>query len=82
MMRLGPALQEDLPQWMDDAAWRIPVPTTILHGRHDAAVPMLESEAYAARNPSATLHILDDDHGLLAPPSLALLADVLEEAFR
>lgn len=82
MMRLGPELREDLPRWMDDAAWRIPAPTTILHGRRDEAVPVSESEAYAARNPSATLHILEDDHGLLAPASLALLANVLEEACR
>lgn len=81
MARLGPALREDLPRWMDDAAWRIQALTTILHGRRDEAVPLSESEAFAARNPSATLHILEDDHGLLAPASLALLARVLEEAF-
>jgi pimeloyl-ACP methyl ester carboxylesterase len=81
LKRLGPALRDDLPRWVDDTAWRIQVPTTILHGRHDEAVPLSESEAFAARNPSATLHILEDDHGLLAPSSLALLADVLEKAF-
>lgn len=81
MLRLGPALRDDLPDWVDDAAWRVAAPTTILHGRHDEAVPLSGSEAFVARNPSATLHILEDDHGLLAPASLALLARVLEEAF-
>ncbi|HXC17663.1 MAG TPA: YqiA/YcfP family alpha/beta fold hydrolase [Holophagaceae bacterium] len=81
MLRLGSALREDLPDWRGDAAWRIAVPTILLHGRRDESVPLSESEAFAARNPSAILHILDDDHGLLAPASLALLTRVLEEAF-
>ena len=80
--RLGPALRDDLSNWIGDEAWRITRPTTILHGRHDDAVPVEASEAYAARNPSAKLHILDDDHGLLKPASLALLEATLEEAFR
>ena len=80
--RLGPALREDLPAWTGDEAWRLALPTTILHGRQDASVPLAASEAYAARNPSARLHILEDDHGLLKPGSLALLASTLEEAFR
>lgn len=82
LKRLGPALRDDLPAWTGDEAWRIATPTTILHGRHDEAVPVTESEAYAARNPSAALHILEDDHGLLKPASLALLEATLEEAFR
>ena len=81
LKRLGPALRDDLPDWLGDGTWRIGLPATILHGRRDDAVPVAESEAFAARNPSATLHILDDDHGLLAPASLTLLARVLEEAF-
>jgi pimeloyl-ACP methyl ester carboxylesterase len=80
-LRLGPALQRDLPHWTDDAEWRLPLPTTILHGRHDEAVPVGESEAYAARNPGALLHILEDDHGLLRPESLALLERSLAAAF-
>ncbi|WP_257306777.1 YqiA/YcfP family alpha/beta fold hydrolase [Geothrix campi] len=79
-MRLGPDLLRDLPNWRGDDAWRIPVPTVILHGRADDAVPLAESEAYAARNPEATLHALEDDHGLLALPSLALLRAKLEAA--
>lgn len=82
LRRLGPALRDDLPRWTGDEAWRIAVPSVILHGRHDDAVPVAESEAFAARNPEARLHILEDDHGLLAPASLALLADTLHEAFR
>lgn len=82
LRRLGPELRDDLPHWLGDEAWRIEVPTTILHGRDDEAVPVGESEAYAARNPSAKLHILEDDHGLLKPASLALLEATLEEAFR
>ena len=81
-LRLGPALLADLPNWADDAAWRVPVPTVILHGRHDEAVPLAESEAYAARNPEAALQVLDDDHGLLAPASLACLEAALAAAFR
>lgn len=81
-LRLGPELQRDLPNWMDDDTWRIPLPTTILHGRHDEAVPLAESEAYAARNPGARLRILDDDHSLLKPASLACLQEELEAAFR
>jgi len=80
LMRLGPDLLRDLPDWQRDDAWRIPVPTAILHGRADEAVPLAESEAYAARNPEAVLHVLEDDHGLLAPPSLALLRAELERA--
>lgn len=81
LKRLGSALRDDLPHWLGDEAWPIAAPTTILHGRHDEAVPVSESEAYTARNPSARLHILEDDHALLAPASLARLTDALEEAF-
>lgn len=81
LMRLGPALGQDLRHWEGDHGWRIAVPTEVLHGRHDDTVPVAESEAYAARNPSARLHILDDDHGLLAPPSLRRLDEALARAF-
>ena len=81
-LRLGPELLRDLPHWMDDDQWRITVPTTILHGRFDEAVPLAESEAYAARNPGARLTVLGDDHGLLKPDSLKCLRVELEAAFR
>lgn len=81
-LRLGPELLRDLSHWMDDDAWRMPVPTVILHGRHDEAVPLAESEAYRERNPEAVLHVLEDDHGLLKPASLECLQEELESAFR
>ncbi len=79
--RLGPELQRDLRNWMDDDSWRVPVPTVILHGRFDEAVPLAESETYAARNSGTTLHVLEDDHGLLTLPSLECLGSELETAF-
>jgi pimeloyl-ACP methyl ester carboxylesterase len=81
-LRLGPELLGDLPRWLDEDQWRIAVPTVILHGRFDEAVPLAESEAFAARNPRAVLRVLEDDHGLLAPASLACLRTELEAAFR
>ena len=81
-LRLGPELLRDLPNWLDDAAWRIPLPTGILHGRHDEAVPLAESEAYRDRNPEAVLRVLDDDHGLLRSASLESLEMELVAAFR
>jgi pimeloyl-ACP methyl ester carboxylesterase len=80
-LRLGPELLRDLTSWMDDDQWRIAVPAAILHGRFDEAVPLAESEAYAARNPAARLQVLEDDHGLLKPESLACLQAELEAAF-
>lgn len=75
---LGPDLLVDLEQWRDDHAWRLDVPITILHGRHDASVPLAESEAFVQRHPHAMLHALEDDHGLLAAETLALMDRVLE----
>jgi hypothetical protein len=80
-MRLGPELLQDLPGWLDDDQWRISLPTVMLHGRRDEAVPLAESEAYRDRNPEAVLHILEDDHGLLAPSSLECLRSALADAF-
>ncbi|GLH67272.1 YqiA/YcfP family alpha/beta fold hydrolase [Geothrix edaphica] len=80
LLRLGPELLRDLPNWLGEETWRLAVPTVILHGRADDSVPLAESEAYAARNPEAILHILDDDHGLLAPASLARLEAELDAA--
>ena len=80
-LRLGPELLRDLPNWADDEAWRIQVPTVTLHGRRDEAVPLEESEAFRDRNPNNVLHVLEDDHGLLAPASLACLRLALAAAF-
>ena len=81
-LELGPDLLPDLPLWRDDDQWRIPVPFTILHGRQDDTVPLAESQAFAARHPGAVLRVLEDDHSLLAPASLAALDEALAEAFR
>lgn len=81
-LRLGPELLEDMARWADDDTWRIPVPATLIHGTRDEAVPLAESEAYAARNPEARLCVVDDDHGLLSPVSMGLLQGSLEAAFR
>jgi len=81
-LRLGPELQQDLPNWLDDDTWRIPLPTVILHGRHDESVPLAESEAYRDRNPGTVLHVLEDDHGLLKPTSLECLQKELEATVR
>jgi pimeloyl-ACP methyl ester carboxylesterase len=80
-LTLGPELLPDLPLWQDDDQWRIPVPVAILHGRQDEAVPLAESEAFARRHPDAVLRVLEDDHSLLAPASLAALDELLAEAF-
>jgi len=81
-LRLGPELLQDLPTWADDDCWRIQVPTVILHGRRDEAVPLAESEAYRDRNPGTVLHVLEDDHGLLSTASLDCLQSELGSAFR
>ncbi|NWJ40753.1 MAG: alpha/beta fold hydrolase [Geothrix sp.] len=81
-LRLGPELLRDLPAWADDADWRMAVPTVILHGRFDEAVPLAESEAYRDRNPGTALHVLEDDHGLLTSAALECLRNELEAAFR
>ncbi len=81
-LRLGPELQRNLSHWLDDDTWRIPVPAVILHGRHDEAVPLAEGEANRDRNPGTVLHVLEDDHGLLAPATLECLRNELEAAFR
>jgi pimeloyl-ACP methyl ester carboxylesterase len=81
LLRLGAELLWDLPNWLNDDQWRIAVPTVILHGRVDEAVCLAESEAYRDRNPGALLHMLEDDHSLLAPASLACLRAGLDAAF-
>ncbi|BDU75700.1 YqiA/YcfP family alpha/beta fold hydrolase [Mesoterricola sediminis] len=75
-------LLEDLPAWRDDRTWHLSVPVAILHGRRDEAVPLAESEAFVAANPGADLRVVDDDHGLLDPASLAVLDGLLEAAFQ
>ncbi len=80
-LQLGPDLLEDLPRWRDDQDWRIDMPTVILHGVQDDAVPIVESRAFAASHPTCVLRELDDDHALLGPGTLARLDALLEESF-
>lgn len=80
-LQLGPDLLEDLPRWRDDQGWRIDMPTVILHGVRDDAVPIAESRAFTASHPACVLRELDDDHALLKPETLALLDALLEASF-
>ncbi len=75
---LGPELLADLERWRQDDTWHLDLPITLLHGRHDTSVPVSESEAFCRRHPHAVLHVLEDDHALLARPSLLQLEGVLE----
>jgi hypothetical protein len=79
---LGPDLLADLPLWRDDDHWQVHAPVALLHGTRDEAVPLAESEAFAARHPGAELQLVDDDHSLLAADSLEALDGMLERAFR
>lgn len=79
---LGPALMGDLARWTDDGTWKLRVPAVVLHGKRDQSVPLSESEAFVVRNPKARLLVVDDDHGLLAPSTLAKLDAILESAFQ
>lgn len=78
---LGPALLADLPAWADDEGWRLGAPLWVLHGRRDESVPLDLSEAFVRRHPGSRMCVLDDDHALLAPGSLAALDAALAEAF-
>ena len=51
-------------QRYDDTTLQRPVPTLILHGRHDEVIPFSASQAYAAARPWVTLIPLDSDHTL------------------
>ena len=80
-LTLGPELLPDLPLFLDDDRWQLTPPVAILHGRRDEAVPLSESQGFAARHPGTVLRVLEDDHGLLAPASLRALDALLDEAF-
>jgi len=80
-LTLGPDLLPDLPLFLDDDRWQLAPPVAILHGRRDEAVPLSESQGFAARHPGTVLRVLEDDHGLLAPASLRALDALLDEAF-
>lgn len=76
--RLGPELLADLPAWADDGRWRVEAPLAILHGTRDESVPVEVSRAFAARHPGAIMMEVDDDHALLAEPTLSALDGFLE----
>lgn len=80
-VKLGAELLDDLPAWADDHTWQVRSAVVVIHGRMDEAVPASESEAFLARHPGGVLHLLDDDHGLLKPETLAVLDAELEKAF-
>ena len=79
---LGPALMGDLPRWADDGTWRVQAPVVVIHGKRDESVPLSESQAFVVRSRNARLVVVDDDHALLAPATLAKLDAELEAAFQ
>lgn len=59
------ALYEDARQY-DAAQARVDVPTLVFQGERDASVDPARVRDFCATRPSMTLHMLDDDHQLLA----------------
>lgn len=53
----------DAMQYSETALQR-PVPTLILHGRHDEVIPIQASYSYASQRPWVTLMELQSDHSL------------------
>lgn len=58
-------------EFMRDARRQPPFPeppcaTLVLHGRHDAVVPLAVSQQFARTRPQVRLEVLEDDHDLLA----------------
>jgi len=60
---LSTGLFSDAENWERLPLMR-PVPTRIVHGRHDDTVPVTESREYARARPWVGLQELDADHGL------------------
>ena len=54
---------KDASQYKEEALQR-PVPTLILHGRHDDVIPIQASRDFAQKRPWVELMELDSDHGL------------------
>jgi len=59
------ALYEDARQY-DSMEARVDVPALVFQGERDASVDPARVRAFCATRPSITLHMLDDDHQLLA----------------
>jgi hypothetical protein len=53
----------DAAQYQDEQLQR-PIPTLLLHGRHDEVIPIAASRDYAASRPWVELIELEDDHSL------------------
>jgi pimeloyl-ACP methyl ester carboxylesterase len=58
-------LYEDARRY-DSTRVKVDVPTLAFHGRRDALVDPVMVEQFCAERPSITLHMLDDEHQLLA----------------
>ncbi len=54
---------KDASQYKEEALQR-PIPTLILHGRHDDVIPIQASRDFAQKRPWVELMELDSDHGL------------------
>jgi uncharacterized protein len=54
---------KDASQYKEEALQR-PIPTLILHGRHDDVIPIQASRDFAQKRPWVELVELDSDHGL------------------
>jgi uncharacterized protein len=58
-------LYEDARRY-DSTRVKVDVPALVFHGRRDALVDPVMVEQFCAERPSMTLHMLDDEHQLLA----------------
>ncbi|MGD1854202.1 MAG: YqiA/YcfP family alpha/beta fold hydrolase [Leptolyngbyaceae cyanobacterium] len=56
-----------------DSQLNQPIPTLILHGKHDEVIDLAASQTYAAQRPWTQLQALDTDHGM---------ADAMEEIWQ
>ncbi|KAL1526725.1 hypothetical protein AB1Y20_015422 [Prymnesium parvum] len=56
--------------------------TTIVHGKHDSVIPWQSSQAFVEKDPGRRkLVLLDDDHALTLPSSLAAVLDETAACF-
>ena len=60
--RLGYQFLEDAERYEDEPSFR--QPALIIHGVADAVAPAALSQAFAARRPNVTLHLMESDHQL------------------
>lgn len=69
---LAYSFYEDAQRHPGRPGWR--APTVVLQGRRDEVVDPALVESVVAKMPNVTLHLLDDDHGLVASSEGALEA--------